>query len=315
LFVTAFLAKYDKYKNLPFFLFGESYAGHYVPASAHRIWLGNQRKESPVVVNLKGVSVGNGMTNPLLQFPEYPEMAYNFSDKPRRVPLSVYKAMKRSVPKCTALIALCNLFGGTTCDAALDFCGQALIFPPEAEGWNQYDLRIKCAVPPLCYDFSDVAAFLNKPEVREKLNVPSTVRRWEDCAGPVNRRFHKDWMHNFDYKIPDLLEAGIPVLIYAGDQDYICNWRGNKVWTLALKWSKGDQFRVAKDLDWNKGAGLLRQVGPFSFLQVYQAGHMVPMDQPKAALDMLNQFLKGTLKATEQSSKVYVEEDVFQSDD
>ena len=143
-------------------------------------------------------------------------MAYNFSDKPRRVPLSVYKAMKRDVPRCTALIAICNLLGGDTCDMALNFCGQALIFPPEAEGWNQYDLRIKCDVPPLCYDFSHIAKFLNKAEIRQKLNVPSNVRPWEDCSGPVNRRFHKDWMHNFDYKIPDLLEAGIPVLIYAG---------------------------------------------------------------------------------------------------
>jgi carboxypeptidase C (cathepsin A) len=29
LFVTAFLRKYPVYQNLPFFLFGESYAGHY----------------------------------------------------------------------------------------------------------------------------------------------------------------------------------------------------------------------------------------------------------------------------------------------
>ena len=85
------------------------------------------------------------------------------------------------------------------------------------------------------------------------------------------------------------------------DADYICNWKGNKVWTLALEWSRSAEFRKAKDADWNKGAGTLRQAGPFSFLRIYEAGHMVPMDQPKVALDMLNQFLKGSLKAEEPS--------------
>jgi cathepsin A (carboxypeptidase C) len=31
--------------------------------------------------------------------------------------------------------------------------------------------------------------------------------------------------------------------------------------------------------------------GSLTFLQVYEAGHMVPMDQPAAALALLNGFL------------------------
>ena len=38
-------------------------------------------------------------------------------------------------------------------------------------------------------------------------------------------------MHSFETSIPDQLEANISVLIYAGDQDYICNWLGNQAWT------------------------------------------------------------------------------------
>jgi carboxypeptidase C (cathepsin A) len=67
LFITQFLTKYDTYQKNKFFLFGESYAGHYVPAAAHRIWLGNKNNEHTVKINLKGVAVGNGMTNPLIQ--------------------------------------------------------------------------------------------------------------------------------------------------------------------------------------------------------------------------------------------------------
>ena len=37
-------------------------------------------------------------------------------------------------------------------------------------------------------------------------------------------------------------------------------------------------------------AGRIRQVGPFAFQQVYEAVHMVPLDQPKNALAMIKDF-------------------------
>ena len=41
--------------------------------------------------------------------------------------------------------------------------------------------------------------------------------------------------------------------------------------------------------------GSIRSSHNLTFLQVYNAGHMVPRDQPKAALDMLNAFIKNTI--------------------
>ena len=35
----------------------------------------------------------------------------------------------------------------------------------------------------------------------------------------------------------------------------------------------------------------MRQFGNLHFLRVYEAGHMVPMDQPENALAMLKRFL------------------------
>jgi carboxypeptidase C (cathepsin A) len=32
----------------------------------------------------------------------------------------------------------------------------------------------------------------------------------------------------------------------------------------------------------------------FAFLRVFNAGHMVPMDQPAVALELLNKFLTGS---------------------
>lgn len=99
-----------------------------------------------------------------------------------------------------------------------------------------------------------------------------------------------------------MLEDGIRVLIYAGDVDFICNWIGNKAWTIDLPWSGHESFAASSDYTWtydkDVAGGMARTAaassgeGSLTFLQVYEAGHMVPMDQPEAALSMLNTFLK-----------------------
>merc|ERR550537_1421138 len=103
---------------------------------------------------------------------------------------------------------------------------------------NPYDMRVKCAKPPLCYDFSNVKTFLDQPEVKAAIGVPAN-RHWADCNRAVALSFELsgDWMQSFETKIPDQLADGIRVLVYAGDQDYICNWLGNRAWAHAMKWA------------------------------------------------------------------------------
>jgi cathepsin A (carboxypeptidase C) len=117
----------------------------------------------------------------------------------------------------------------------------------------------------------------------------------------VNSDFSPDWMKGYQGYVADLLDGAVPVLIYAGDVDFVCNWIGNKAWTLALDWSSADAFKGADDKEWfgyspsssSSAFGSARSAGGFTFLQVYEAGHMVPQDQPQAALDMLNTFTAG----------------------
>ncbi|KAF8568836.1 hypothetical protein P879_05275 [Paragonimus westermani] len=53
-----FMEKFPAYKNRDFFIFGESYAGVYVPTLALRIL-----QNSSGVFNLKGIAIGNGLTS------------------------------------------------------------------------------------------------------------------------------------------------------------------------------------------------------------------------------------------------------------
>ena len=81
---------------------------------------------------------------------------------------------------------------------------------------------------------------------------------------------------------------------------------GNLRWVLALPWSGRYDFEDADFQDWslddggkNGGeadapAGQVKGDGSaLSFVRVLGAGHMVPMDQPAAALKMITAFTRG----------------------
>ena len=85
-------------------------------------------------------------------------------------------------------------------------------------------------------------------------------------------------MKNFDPPIPAMLQSGIRVMIYAGVEDFICNWVGNQRWVDALPWYGKGQWAAAKEQEWEVdggSAGTVKAVGPLSFVKVDAAGHMV----------------------------------------
>ncbi|KAG4959210.1 hypothetical protein JHK87_035843 [Glycine soja] len=64
----------------------------------------------------------------------------------------------------------------------------------------------------------------------------------------------------------------------------------NSRWVHAMEWSGQKEFATSLEVPFvvdGSEAGLLKRYGPLTFLKVHDAGHMVPMDQPKTALEML----------------------------
>jgi len=314
-FLQGFFTEFKQYSNTDFYIFGESYGGHYVPAIAHRIWQSNKQSEG-VHIPMKGISIGNGLTNPEVQYPWYAEMGHDGGKAegghaPGVFNTVVYHAMKVGMPACVKGIQACNAGDGNhtaACLAAAEGCNVLTQIPYRLTGKNPYDMRIPCEHGNLCYDFSSIGTYLNTGEVQAALGVKGS---WGSCNMAVNLAFQAagDWMHDFSTGIPDLLHDGIDVLIYAGDEDFICNWLGNKAWTKALEWNSKDDFNKAPDNEWqvdNKTVARLRSAGQFHFMQVFEAGHMVPMDQPAVSVAMVNAFITGTLKANEKPAQTIV---------
>ena len=304
-FLQEFYKEHPEYSKNPLTVVGESYGGHYAPAVAHKIWTKNKSVEDSMLkINLAGLAIGNGLTDPSEQYKWYPEMAVNNSHGIKVVPDDIYQTMKDNVPKCVSLIDECNagdsLVNRFACQTAFVYCNIAETTPYQMTGMNPYDMREKCEHKPMCYDFSYIETWLNDPKTKESLHVSEESNTWTSCNMGINLKFHTDWMKDFSPYVADLLNDGIHALIYAGDVDYICNYLGNRAWTLNLDWDHADDFNAAEyhecgsgESTEGSGAGLCKTSNGFTFMQVYDAGHMVPNDQPKVALEMIRNFVSG----------------------
>jgi len=197
-FLQHFFEKHPEYRKNPVFIVGESYGGHYAPAIAHKVWTKNNNTEDKSwnKINLSGVAIGNGLTNPYVQYQYYAEMAYNNSHGIKVVSEEVYEGMKKGVETCVKLIEECNkgdsILNKFACQSAFVACNVAETSPYQVTGLNPYDIRKKCEHPPLCYDFTPITSWLNSESTKAALHVKAETK-WTTCNMGINLKFHSDW--------------------------------------------------------------------------------------------------------------------------
>ncbi|OQO05882.1 Carboxypeptidase Y A [Cryoendolithus antarcticus] len=295
--LTLFFKQFPQYVTQPFHISGESYAGHYIPVFASEILSHKKRN-----INLQSVLIGNGLTDGLTQYPLYRPMACGDGGWPAVLSETECQSMDNALPRCLSLIESCyNSESVWSCVPASIYCNNAIIGPYQKTGRNPYDVRRDCKGSNLCYDELDwISEYLNRKDVMDALGVE--VSKYDSCNFDINRNFlfAGDWMQPFHRLVPGILSQ-IPVLIYAGDADFICNWLGNNAWTNALEWPGQKAFQKATMVDLElelygekgKNIGAVKSAGNFTFMRLHAGGHMVPYDQPVASLEFLNRWLSG----------------------
>ena len=170
--------------------------------------------------------------------------------------------------------------------------------PRAGLGANQYDardaVRSSRFFPP---DHERVEAYMNVPAVRAALHVDRASQRFRECADPpYDALRHQDGLGVVP-TLERLLDGTrkVRLLFYNGQADLICNHVGVERSLAALSWSKRQSFRDARPAPWvrdGRVVGHVRRAGNLQLLAVRDAGHMVPMDQPDVALDMISTFVR-----------------------
>ena len=95
---------------------------------------------------------------------------------------------------------------------------------------------------------------------------------------------------------PRTLRAGVPVTVHNGQLDLICCTLGTDAWMDQLRWTGMRAFRAARAeplyLAGRTAAFHKRHAHLQEFI-ILEAGHMIPSDQPRVALEIL---LRGILR-------------------
>ncbi|KAI0320056.1 serine carboxypeptidase [Amylostereum chailletii] len=315
-FLELFLARYPKYADQPFHLAAESYGGTYAPNIASVIYKKNKELVlAPIPhvqkINLASVILANGLTDPYVQMASVPDYAcdgpYPVYDDPNGPQC---QALRTKVPTCQRLIKSCYDFNSKlACVPAGLYCNSQLFGPLQQTGKNLYDVRRSCDRQKdgaLCYrELTWIETYLNDPKVKATLGV-DVSREFASCNLDINQAFlfQGDGSHNSALLLPDLINDGIRLLVYAGNADAMCNYLGNERWVEQLEHKFHEEFAASKPLQWvtldsGRVAGEVRSAGAggfgagnVSFVTVFEAGHMVPFDQGEAALDMITRWIQ-----------------------
>ena len=293
-----------------FHMAGESYAGRYLPLIASRVVDDNEHyaghpEEGLVPLPLRSVLIGNGITSPRHQTRAYVEYACtNQTGHGPFLDRSTCDKMWEKLPVCEDLIAKCNRPRGSApystaaCQTATTFCEGALSEPWEKTNSSFYDWQHAPEYDENAY----VSAFLNSEETRRHLGIDKFLigdrhdGKFVDCSDQVYNDFAStgDGMRDSTWAVQHILEHGVRVLSYSGRRDFICNYIGNAHWTEDLEWSGQQGYRKAPLENWTVGghkAGEFRHYGHLTYAIVDEAGHFVPLDQPRHSLAMFERWV------------------------
>ncbi|KAG1695265.1 hypothetical protein DVH05_020644 [Phytophthora capsici] len=306
-FLQGFIKKHPEFQGREFFLTGESYAGHCLPAVATSILQKNKRLNGSTAgtkhINLQGISIGNGWTDPVIQYSHVSDILVNKYNV-TLLEGSAAQEFRSNAAKCAEFTIQCQQDPTiASCTEPFEFCSDTVFdgLSANVTGRNPYDVREPCDSVEFgfCGGVPLTEAFLSQSEVQEYLNVN---REWIGGSEEVDENFIVDYLQSFGGNVAVLLNEGIRVLVYVGDADSVCNWAGNKAWVDAIEWKGKDSFNAAEEKAlmtrdaFNPNAlteaGTVRSFENLALVRVFNAGHMVPTHQPEASLDLINRFFK-----------------------
>jgi len=274
IFLTMWFELFSQYQNNKFYIVGESFGGHYVPALTVRILQG------PNKFNLGGIGIGNGWVDPYIQYGAYATFGY----QNKLISLQEYAKLNNTYATCQKYLnagdySLATMICSQLMDGVLQSAGNI----------NIYNIDLKCVSQPLCYDFSSQTKYMNLPATQKALSVDTT---WTDCSS--TQITQQDIISSFRQDLPVVLEAGIPVVAYNGMLDLICNYVGGYEWTTSMPWSGQSAFDAAPLAPWTvdgQTVAYVKHTTNFTYVEVVGAGHMVPHDQPQTALAILGHVI------------------------
>ncbi len=306
LFLVEFITIFPEYQSsVDVYISGESYAGFYIPYIAEHIVKTQETMvvTDPKYINIQGVAIGNGAIDDAIQFASYSEYAYSHGLIPLGAKSYIDDQYVRCMDRTASQYGTSNNLECNTMSAVLDAAGKP----------NEYNTATFVSYDNIIKPGGPFFRFFNNEKVQELLhvrgyNLPGvnfqpekgyTVSnnyyappKWEVCNDAINSAL-KGTHPNTAVPSLQYLVTKIKVLLYSGEFDLNCNTLGTLHVLEAHSWNQKRWNSASRGL-WkykNDVAGEHFNLDSLSFLIVRNSGHLLPMDLPANALDMINRFI------------------------
>uniref|UniRef100_A0A1B0D2X8 Carboxypeptidase n=1 Tax=Phlebotomus papatasi TaxID=29031 RepID=A0A1B0D2X8_PHLPP len=285
-----FFQLFPELRKNSFYITGESYAGKYIPAAAFAIHERNQEATEDEVINLKGMAIGNGFSDPVHQL-NYGDYLYQIGlidDNARKKFEEVKKSAEKLISSgdyTAAFFLMDSLIDGDTSDSSLF---------KNLTGFEQYYNYLSI----LTDDGSAaMAKLIQNAQMRKAIHVGNLTFHGIDPndSNDVQMNLIDDIMRSVTDWISELLNH-YPIAIYNGQLDIIVAYPLTINYLQQLNFRDREKYLKAERHIWRVDgdiAGYVKEAGNLIEILVRDAGHMVPRDQPKWALDLLLHLTHG----------------------
>ena len=305
-FMQAWLEAFPQYQSTDLNLFSESYGGHYTPANAWYFMEQNKRIANGTIsginLPLKTVGIGNGAIEKRIQQAYFVAFSVNNTYEIIAYNETVFTHGMQSyfgLNGCLEQMLHCQNPSAEDKNVTA-ICAAADLFCSENVEYLYYDfsgrssLDIRHAESDPIPDVTSFKNFLNQESVQIAIGVPINFTAASAVVDHAFKASADAPRGTFKQNLEYILDNGVQLVLYFGDADYVCNWMGGEAVSLAMNYNDQDNFRQALYDNFTVNGtsyGQVRQAGNFSFVRVYEAGHLMPYYQPEAALSLFNRAI------------------------
>ncbi|KAK7912223.1 hypothetical protein PG985_014704 [Apiospora marii] len=283
--LQTFYTQFPEYESRDFGIFTESYGGHYGPEFASYIQAQNAQistqKISGEPINLVAVGINNGWFDAKIQYRAYVDYSANNSYNQILSPAQYTDYMNAYESDCAPAVDGCAGAGASgsddSCSQAQDTCTEDIenAIIGEAD-FDPYDVRQPEDDP---FPPGQYISYLGNETVQKAIGAQSN---FQECPTAPYQKFSNtgDNTRSFLATLSDVVQSGVQVLLWAGDADWICNHMGVAAVADAVDFAGADDFQGQPLQPYTvngKETGKYKTVGNFTYLQVYAAGHEVPL--------------------------------------
>ncbi|XP_021898648.1 serine carboxypeptidase-like 42 [Carica papaya] len=305
IFLLNWYKKFPEFRSRELFLTGESYAGHYIPQLAD-VLLDHNLHSTGFKFNIKGVAIGNPLLKLDLDVPATYEFFWSHGMISDELGLKImnecdfddytFSSPHNVSHSCSDLIKEANLVVGDyvdNYDVILDVCYPSIV---------EQELRLRKMATKMslgvdvCLSF-ERRFYFNLPEVQEALHANRTKLpySWSMCSGVLNYS-DTDGNLNMLPVLKRIIQNGIPVWVFSGDQDSVVPLLGSRTLVRELAHDLNLEITLPYGAWFHKGqvGGWATEYGKLlTFATVRGAAHMVRYAQPSRALRLFSSFVRG----------------------